>query len=247
MYRNLIRTRVAELFSLLVLQLKEYRGPVGPHVESAIWLVVDAGLTDPDPGVRRGACTAVGCICEDAASSRHAVLVPALMHLIADPVTQSTACSALDALLGILGDAIGNYLQLLMENLSGLLDTALLKVKAVVTGAIASAAHASQSALLPHFPSTMQRLVPFLQLSGESEESELRGIAMDAVGTFAEAVGKENFRPYFPDMMAQVFAAAQSDSARLRECSFLFFGVMSRVFGQGFAPYLPQVVPARYR
>ena len=90
----------------------------------------------------------------------------------------------------------------------------------------------------------MQRLVPFLQLSGEGEESELRGIAMDAVGTFAEAVGKENFRPYFPDMMAQAFAAAQSDSARLQECSFLFFGVMSRVFRQGFAPYLPQVVLA---
>ena len=113
MYRNLIRTHVAELFSLLVLQLKEYRGPVGPHVESAIWLVVDAGLTDPDPGVRRGACTAVGCICEDAASSRHAVLVPALVHLVADTVTQCTVCSALDALLEILGDAVGNYLQLL--------------------------------------------------------------------------------------------------------------------------------------
>ncbi|KAL5537253.1 hypothetical protein ACEPAF_1076 [Sanghuangporus sanghuang] len=220
---------------------------MGPHVESAIWPVVDAGLADPDPGVRRAACTAVGCICEwleDAASSRHAVLVPALMHLVADPVTQRTACSALDALLEILGDAIGNYLQLLMENLSGLLDTAPLKVKAVVTGAIGSAAHASQSAFLPYFPSTMQRLVPFLQLSGEGEESELRGIAMDAVGTFAEAVGKDAFRPYFPDMMAQAFAAVQSDSARLRECSFLFFGVMSRVFGEEFAPYLPQVVPA---
>ena len=32
-------------------------------------------------------------------------------------------------------------------------------------------------------------------------------------------------------------------SARLRECSFLFFGVMARVFGDEFAPYLAQVVP----
>ena len=79
--------------------------------------------------------------------------------------------------------------------------------------------------------------------AGEGEESEMHGIAMDAVGTFAGAVDKEDFRPYFHDMMAQAFVATQSDSARLRECSFLFFGVMSRVFGQEFAPYLPQVVP----
>ena len=220
---------------------------MGPHVESSIWPVVDAGLADPDAGVRRAACTAVGCICEwleEAASARHSTLVPALMSLVADPVTQRTACTALDALLEILGDTIGNYLQLLMETLSGLLDTAPVKVKAVVTGAIGSAAHASQAAFLPYFPTTMQRLSPFLQLSGEGEEAELRGIAMDAVGTFAEAVGKEAFRPYFPDMMAQAFAAVQSDNARLRECSFLFFGVMSRVFGEEFAPYLPQVVPA---
>ena len=77
------------------------------------------------------------------------MLVPALTHLIADPVTQRTACSALDSLLEILGDAVGNYLQHLMENLSGLLDTAPLKVKAVVTGAITSAARASQSVFLP--------------------------------------------------------------------------------------------------
>lgn len=131
-----------------------------------------------------------------------------------------------------------------METLSGLLDTAPIKVKAVVTGALGSAAHASRAVFLPHFPTTMQRLSPFLQLSGEGEESELRGIAMDAVGTFAETVGVEGFRPYFPDTMARAFAAVQSDNARLRECSFLFFSVMSRVFGEEFAPYLLQVVPA---
>ncbi|KAH8108280.1 ARM repeat-containing protein [Phellopilus nigrolimitatus] len=220
---------------------------MGPHVEAAVWPVIDAGLADSDSGVRRAACTAVGCICEwleEAANARHAALVPALMQLVADPVTQRTACTALDALLEVLGETIGIYLHLLMETLSGLLDTAPVKVKAVVTGAIGSAAHASRAAFLPYFPSIMQRLSPFLQLGGEGEESELRGITMDAVGTFAEAVGAEAFRPYFPDMMAQAFAGAESENARLRECSFLFFGVMSRVFGEEFAPYLPKVVPA---
>lgn len=213
-----------------------------PHVEAAVWPIVEAGLADADASVRRAACTAVGCICEwleESAASRHSTLVPALMRLVADSSTQRTACTALDALLEVLGDTIGQYLQLLMETLSGLLDTAPTKVKAVVTGAICSAAYASKSAFLPYFNQTMQRMGPFLQLKGEGEESELRGITMDAIGTFAEAVGAEAFRPYLSETMTQAFSGAQSDNARLRECSFLFFGVMSRVFGEEFAPFLP--------
>ena len=72
----------------------------------------------------------------------------------------------------------------------------------------------------------------------------MRGITMDAIGTFADAVGKDEFRPYFASMMQQAFAGIELGSARLKECSFLFFGVMSRVFGDEFAQYLPNVVPA---
>ena len=165
------------------------------------------------------------------------------MGLVHDPTTQRSACTALDALLEILQDVIDQYLNLIMEELSRLLDTAPLSVKAVVTGAIGSAAHASKDKFLPYFKPTMERLAQFLILTGEGEEIELRGIAMDAVGTFAEAVGIDVFRPYFGDMMAQAFQGLGMGSPRLRECSFLFFSVMARVFGEEFAPYLPNVVP----
>lgn len=221
----------------------EYMTPLMPQV----WPLIEAGLQDHDAGVRRATCTAVGCLCEwveDECISKHAALVPAIMALVADPATQRQACTALDALLEILQDVIEGYLALLMERLSGLLDTAPIKVKAVVTGAIGSAAHASRGNFLPYFAPTMDKLKHFLVLSGEGEETELRGIAMDAVGTFAEAVGKEAFRPYFADMMTQAFDGIKTGNARLRECSFLFFGVMARVFGDEFAPYISQVVPA---
>ncbi|KAH8107390.1 armadillo-type protein [Phellopilus nigrolimitatus] len=68
-------------------------------------------------------------------------------------------------------------------------------------------------------------------------------ITMDAVGTLAKAVGADALRPYFPDIMAQAFAGAESENARLHEACF-FFGVMSHIFGEEFAPYLPKVVPA---
>ncbi|KDR80526.1 hypothetical protein GALMADRAFT_240827 [Galerina marginata CBS 339.88] len=211
-----------------------------------IWPMIQLGLVDPDASVRKSVCVAVSCLCEwleDDCASKHAILVPSIMNLINDPATQKTACTALDALLEVMQDNIDQYLQLIMERLAGLLETAPLPVKAVVTGAIGSAAHASKEGFLPYFQPTMNHLANFLTLSAEGEETELRGITMDAIGTFAEAVGKEVFRPYFQDMMGRAFQGCEMGSARLRECSFLFFGVMARVFGEDFAPYLPQVVP----
>ena len=131
-----------------------------------------------------------------------------------------------------------------MERLASLLENAPLSIKAVVTGAIGSAAHASKQGFLPYFPPTINRIAQFLTLTGEGEEIELRGMTIDTIGTFAEAVGKDLFRPYFPEMMKHAFSGMEMESARLRECSFLFFAVMASVFGEEFAPYLPQVVPS---
>ncbi|TBU45281.1 ARM repeat-containing protein [Dichomitus squalens] len=212
-----------------------------------VWPMIEAGLQDSDATVRKASCVAVSCLCEwleEECAAKHAFLVPTMMQLVNDPVTQRPACTALDALLEIMHEVIDQYLNLIMERLVGLLDTAPLAVKSVVIGAIGSAAHASKEKFLPYFQPTMDRFKHFLVLTGEGEEQELRGITMDAVGTFAEAVGKQHFAPYFNDMMGQAFNGIELGSARLRECSFLFFGVMSRVFGDDFAPYLPTVVPA---
>jgi hypothetical protein len=166
------------------------------------------------------------------------------MNLINDPDTQRAACTALDPVLETLHDNIEEYLQPTMDRLANLLDNAPLTVKAVVTGAIGSAAHASKQGFLPYFLPTINRIAQFLTLTGEGEETELRGISMDTIGTFAEAVGKDVFRPYFPEMMKHAFSGMEMGNARLRECSFLFFGCMASVFGEEFAPYLTRVMPA---
>jgi hypothetical protein len=164
--------------------------------------------------------------------------------MIDHPVTQQAACTALDALLEILGSVIDLYLDPIMNKLIALFDTVPVKTKAVIIGAIGSAAHAAKDKFLPYFQPTLAKLEPFLSLTGEGEEIELRGITVDAIGTFAEAVGADAFRPFFPQMMQQAFLGLQSGSARLRECSFLFFGVTAKVFGKDFAPYLGDAVPA---
>ncbi|KAJ6607522.1 armadillo-type protein [Mycena sp. CBHHK59/15] len=213
---------------------------------SSVWPVIETGLRDSDAGVRKASCVAVCCMCEwlsDECITRHEALVPGIMALINDPDTQRSACTALDALLEILHDYIAVYLASIMECLNALLATAPIAVKSVVIGAIGSAAHAAKDLFMPYFQPTMEHLQHFLGLTNEGEEVELRGITVDAIGTFAEAVGKDVFRPYFPEMMKQAFQGLELGSPRLRECSFLFFGVMAKVFEEEFAVYLPNVVP----
>lgn len=167
------------------------------------------------------------------------------MGLMADPATQSSAGTALDAFLEILDAQITQYIDLIMERLSGLLESAPIKIKTIVVGAIGSAAHASGPAFKPYFAATLQRLQPFFLLTNEGEEQELRGIAMDALGTLAEAIGKEDFRPYFNETMQMALTQATNEkgSTRLRECSFLLFGVLARLFEKEFSPYLAATVP----
>lgn len=218
---------------------------IRPHMDE-LWPFVENGMRDPEPVVRKAACITVGCLCEmldEECAAKHATLLPLIMELVNQPETQRAACTALDALLEVMGNDIGHYLPAIMERLTGLLDTAPVPVKATITGAIGSAAHAAKTGFVPYFEPMMQRVQPFLQLTEEGEEMDLRGIATDTVGTFAEAVGKEQFRPYLGDMMKLTVESLEMDQPRIRECAFIFFAVMGRVFGGEFEPYLAHVVP----
>jgi len=219
---------------------------IRPHVDQ-LWPVIEGGLRDSEVVVRKAACIALGCMCEwlsEECATRHATIVPILFDLIVDPSTQKNACTCLDSYLEILGDDIVNYLPLLMERLLVLLESGPVKVKITVTGAIGSAAHAAKDKFRPYFDETIKRLVQLIGLTGSEDEMDLRGVATDTIGTIAEAVGAELFRPYFQDMMKASFEALTMDNTRLRESSFIFFGVMAQVFEGEFAVYLPQCVPA---
>lgn len=96
----------------------------------------------------------------------------------------------------------------------------------------------------------MTRILPFLELVPEDGETgeqgtktDLRGVAQDTVGTLAEAVGKEAFRPYYQTTMELAFKATALSNPRLKECSFIYFAVMTKVYGEEFAPLLPTVMP----
>ena len=218
---------------------------IRPHM-GELWPFVESGMRDPEPVVRKASCITLGCLCEmldEECAAKHATFLPLIMELINAPETQRAACTALDALLEVMGDDIGQYLPAIMERLTGLLQTAPVAVKATITGAIGSAAHAAKDGFRPYFEPMMRLVLPFLQLTEEGEEMDLRGITTDTVGTFAEAVGADAFRPYLAELMKVVVASLDLDQPRLRECAYIFFAVMSRVFRDEFGPYLEHTVP----
>lgn len=61
----------------------------------------------------------------------------------------------LDALLETLGDMIERYLCMIVLILSGILDTAPLKVKVIGGGAVDTAAHANGNTFMPYFEATI--------------------------------------------------------------------------------------------
>ncbi|KAI8917699.1 armadillo-type protein [Powellomyces hirtus] len=206
-----------------------------------------SGLQDSEGAVRRAACLALSALAEELADEigmHHATILPVIVNLMNDPNhrTQRASCNALDAILEGLGDEILQYLPALMEKLIFLLDNAEQQVKGVAIACIGSAAHSSGDSFQPYFAEIMPRLQYCMGLQAK-EVMDLRGLATDTISAVAEAVGKDVFRPYLNESMIQAVHGLELDDSRLRECSYIFFAVMSRVYEEEFAPYLTVIVP----
>ncbi|KAG0344463.1 hypothetical protein BG004_004468 [Podila humilis] len=210
--------------------------------------LVCAGLQDSEAAVRRAACMALSSFAEEfdqEVAENHATLLPLVFNLMNEPTPEITkqACNALDTILEGLGDNILQYLPVLMQKLVHMLDHAQGETRAVVVAAIGSAAHASGGAFAPYFGEILQRLRVLMTLHSNEDELLLRGVSTDALGSIADAVGKETFRPYLNEMMNLTLEGLQLDNTRLRECGYYFFSGISQVFEDEFSPYLSTIVP----
>jgi len=215
-----------------------------------IWPLIDHALADPEVIVRKAGCIALSAMTGQLGTdvgARHDVFVPAVVRLAGQPETQRLALNALDTLLECLEpEGIAPYLQALMELLLSILPTVEGETKTSVIGAIGSAAHAAKTAFTPYFATTMSHLMPMLAVVPEADDQEAaesRGVAQDTVGTLAVSVGREVFDPYFAECMRLAMEATALKSPGLRECSFTFFTVVSRVYKADMAPYLTSIMP----
>ncbi|CAO3593935.1 unnamed protein product [Absidia cylindrospora] len=232
-------------FAVIIEGCAEY---MSPKMNELLPLVC-SGLQDPEIIVRRAACMALGCLAEELAaeiSEHHQVLLPLVFNLMSDsnPEVTKHACNALDAILEGLSTDVLQYLPMLMEKLLFLLDNASqTETKATVMAAIGSGAHAAGEAFQPYFGEVLPRIRHLMSLKETADDTLLRGVATDSAGAIAEAVGADLFRPVTQDLMNLAIEQLQLDSPRLRECSYAFFSILARVFGEEFAPYLPTIMP----
>ncbi|KAK9376567.1 armadillo-type protein [Lipomyces chichibuensis] len=217
--------------------------------------IILQGLSDGVLDVRVAALQALAQLADelqDTISKEHEVLLPLVFNMMetTDLKVAKAACTALDAMIETMEkEVIARYLQTLMTRLLELLAQPSndVTVKAPIIAAIGSAAHAAKNEFLPYFDATVRSFEPYLSLTEGEKELDVKGTCFDSLGAIANAVGKDAFGPYASPAVQAAYECLQTNHNRLRECVFLFFGVLAKVYGAEFAPFLPKIMPEIFK
>lgn len=216
-------------------------------------------LEDPETKVRSAALNGVARLADDLAEDmgkEHARLLPALIKtfdLASNGLHGSDAeenlgivrscCLAIDSLIeGLEQEDAANYVSELMPRISPFVTHSDTKVQIAAVGAVGSIASAVESAFTPFFEPTMRTLGQYVSIKDSEDELELRGFVCDSLGKIATAVGAQPFQQFVVPLMQASEEALHLDHPRLRETSYILWSVLSKVYGEDFAPYLDGVI-----
>ncbi|QSZ36123.1 hypothetical protein DSL72_007248 [Monilinia vaccinii-corymbosi] len=234
---------------------------VGTQMESFLPIFFKL-LEDPESGVRHAALVSLARLADDLAEDlqkAHEHLIPALLknldaamqHAAAgnnDKQTLNTmkaSCGALDSLTeGMDQEIVKHYLPTLVPRLTQLLDHPEISVKSSAASAIGSLASSSEQEFLPFFKDTIDKLAQFVELKSNNDELDLRATVCDSIGSMAAAVGPQVFEPYVKPLMHATEEALHLDHPRLKETSYLLWGILAKVYEEEFTPFLGGVVTA---
>jgi len=213
-----------------------------------IFTFIAQGLQDSEPVVRKAACISFFLIAMEMVeevSVHHSSFVPLIFNLMndSDIQIQRHATNALNVLLEGLNEDIVQYLPMLAEKFVFLLENGAVENKAVIVEAIGSAAISASDKFLDYFEVFYPRIHQLMSLTTGTEELLIRGNATGTMGSIAEAVGKDIFRPYVQENMKLAMESLSIDSPKLKEQSFFFFAILAKVFGDEFSPYLEHIMP----
>lgn len=231
------------------------------QIDTVLPLVI-AGMSDPVQLVKISALRALSHLASelrDVVTEEHETLVPLVFQIMGEATSLKvgkSACLALDAILESIDRKIitEKYLSELVPKLLQLLNSAQdFTLKGSIVAAIASAAFSAGKNFQPYFEHTIHALEPFVRIAGATgeeiteEHNTLCGITLDALGALAGAVGKDTFRPYVQPLVEAAYRCIQSNQSRLKECGFIFIGVLARVYGTEFSPFLDTIVPDLFK
>lgn len=216
-------------------------------------------LADPEPKVRQATLHAVARLADDLAEDlcqEHEKLMPLLVKNLASAMQDyhgeesgpnidimKAAVSAIDAVVDGLDEKdVVPYQGELVPVLHKLFKHPDFKIKALTASALGSLASSAGESFLPFFDESMHLLQEFATVKDSEDELELRASVTDAMGEMSAAAGPERYQPYVEPLMRATEEGLHLGHSRLKESTYIFWGAMSKVYGEQFAPFLDGVV-----
>lgn len=220
-------------------------------------------LEDDILKVRSAALDAVMRVSEDLPEElgkEHKKLLPALIKHMDIAIHQASGpedkknldiikktCNAIDSLVGGMEEGeIKQYLPELMPRMTRLFSHPDFKIKGPAISATGEIAASAKEDFLPYFEQTMNALQEYVQLKESNDELDLRSVTCDAMGSIASAVGPKPFQGYVRPLMQATDEALHLDHPKLKETSYMFWGMMAKVYKDQFKPFLDGAMKALF-
>lgn len=231
---------------------------VDSQLSSIIPIVLQL-LNDPDAKVREAATAGTKELCEccpETMAREHEKLIAALGKNLTAAVqylggeddksalSVVTNCLAsFDSIFdGMKTEDLKRYMPDLVPAISQLLDHDDQKLRINAISAIGSLAEASEKEFMPYFKDCMNSLSQNIEIKDNEEQLELRSMTVDTMGSIAIAVGPEAFQPYVQPLLHSTEEGLHLDHGHLKETSYMFWGVLAKVYKTDFKPFLSGIV-----
>ncbi|XYA03043.1 Importin subunit beta-3 [Meyerozyma guilliermondii] len=211
-------------------------------------------LQDNHPRVQYASCNALGQMSTDFSDVIQRTegnrILPGLISKLTNKSVPRVQAHAAAALVNFseaaTKDVLEPYLDDLLTNLLGLLQSPKRYVQEQVLTTIAIIADAAETKFIKYYDTLMPLLTDVLKTDMGTENRMLKGKCIECATLIALAVGKEKFAPHCQELIQllgslQEYALEEDDPVK----SYLEQGWsrICRLMGPDFLPYLPAVLP----
>ncbi|KAF5444081.1 hypothetical protein F2P56_036585 [Juglans regia] len=218
-------------------------------LEPVLHIVLGA-LRDPEQMVRGAASFALGQFAEHLQPeivSHYESVLPSILNALDDASDEVKEKSyyALAAFCEDMGEEILPFLDPLMGRLLAALHSSPRNLQETCMSAIGSVAAAAEQAFLPYAERVLELMKNFMVLAND-EDLRSRARATELVGIVAMSVGRMRMESILPPFIEAAITGFGLEFSELREYTHGFFSNIAEILGEGFAQYLPHVVPLAF-
>ncbi|TXG56874.1 hypothetical protein EZV62_018187 [Acer yangbiense] len=219
------------------------------RLEPILQIVLGA-LRDPEQMVRGAASFALGQFAEHLQPeiiSHYETVLPCILNALEDVSDEVKEKSyyALAAFCENMGEEILPFLDPLMGKLLAAIQNSPRNLQETCMSAIGSVAAASEQAFIPYAEKVLELLKIFMVLTND-DDLRSRARATELLGIVAMSIGRARIEPILPPFIEAAISGFGLDFSELREYTLGFFSNVAEIMDDGFAQYLPHVVPLAF-